>query len=124
MRFFIIPAMFVALLFLPSVSLAETVEECQKNCSTDLAASIANCPPTTEEKDTDQTHKKCLQDVQNALRACHEVCRHAASMEAPVDTPADETKDSLQDRLTSTPPVAPPESPKEMPQDTPPDAPR
>ncbi len=124
MRFFISLPVFVALLFLPGVIPAETIEECQKNCSTDLEASTANCPPITEENDTDLTRKKCLQDVQNALRACHEVCQRAASMEAPMDTPADETKDSVQDRLTSTPPVAPPEPPKEMPQDTPPDEPK
>ena len=124
MRFFILPAMFVTLLFLPGVSLAETAEECQNNCSIGLAASVANCPPSGKDNDTDQIHKQCLQDIQSSLRDCRAACLHAASMEAPVDVPADGPKDSLQERLTSTPPVAPPDSLKEMPQDMPPDAPK
>ncbi len=110
MRNIIILAMFVTLLFLPGVSPAETVQECQKNCSADVSDRAANCPPPG--KDTDVERSQCLMDIQTSLKDCLEACMKASSLEAPKDVPADQQKDTKEEGQADAPPIAPPDEPK------------
>ena len=109
MRSIIILAMFVTLLFLPGLSPAETVKDCQKKCSTELADSAKNCPPAG--KDTDKERSKCLKDIQSDLKDCNEACVKFSSFEVPKDVLADEPTDT-EEGQTNAPPTASPDAPK------------
>lgn len=106
MRFIFILAMFVALLFLPGVSPAASIQDCQKKCSTELADIAAKCPPAG--KDTDKERAKCLKDADSDLKDCREACVKLSTWEAPKDEPMDEPES----KPTDTPPVVSPDAPE------------
>jgi hypothetical protein len=110
MRFIIILFAFAMLLFLPGLSPADSVKECQKKCSDEMAESAKNCPPAG--KDTAKERSQCVKDIQSSLKDCNEACVKFSSWEAPKDEAAEEPKDAVEEKPIDAQPIAPPDAPK------------